>query len=299
MVFSTSVDEFREVLRHSENIIVVAGAGLSAASGLSTFREKGGLWRTLDTSSLATPSTFRSDPSLVWQFYHHRRVQALQASPNAAHRALARLAIPSFLKTLAPAASSYHLITQNVDRLSVKAIMDLTNQSTLNRAKYDSENVRLDSVIEMHGRLFDVQCTSCGHCEEDLSNPLCPALGRAEELYNSDSTQSSDIKPESIAVETLPRCHQCGELARPGVVWFDEKSQRLDEINNLVQRADLCLVVGTSSTVRPASGYAYRVQRHRGIVAVFNIEPAPGDARADFVFKGPCEVELPKVLGIT
>ncbi|KAJ4478976.1 DHS-like NAD/FAD-binding domain-containing protein [Lentinula aciculospora] len=298
MVFSTSVDDFRDVLKRSENIVVVAGAGLSAASGLPTFREKGGLWRSLETSSLATPSSFNSDPSLVWQFYHHRRVKALEASPNAAHRVLAELAIPSFLKAVAPAAKSYHLITQNVDRLSVKAVMDLINKSDMNRTSYDSDDPRLDSVIEMHGRLFDIQCTSCGHCEEDLSNPLCPALGRAEELRDSNA-QTSKIKPESIVVEELPRCRQCGELARPGVVWFDEKPRKLDEINNLVQRADLCLVVGTSSTVRPASGYAYRIQRHHGTVAVFNIEPTPGDARADFVFKGPCEVELPRVLGIT
>ncbi|KAJ3719244.1 DHS-like NAD/FAD-binding domain-containing protein [Lentinula raphanica] len=296
MVYSTSIDDFRKVLRRSENIIVIAGAGLSAASGLSTFRERGGLWRTLDTSSLATPSSFRSDPSSVWQFYHHRRVKALQASPNAAHSALAQLALPTVLRKVAPAATSYHLITQNVDRLSVKAIMALIANTNDSGAPDNARS--LDSVIEMHGRLFDVQCISCGYCEEDLSNPLCPALGRAEDLCRSDP-QKLLTKPESIPVEDLPRCPRCGKLARPGVVWFDEKSQRMDEINSLVQKADLCLVVGTSSTVRPASGFVYRIQRHGGTVAVFNIEPAPGDARADFVFKGPCEVELPKVLGIT
>lgn len=151
-----------------------------------------------------------------------------------------------------------------------------------------------------------------------MSISLCPALDQAEQSYSADpNPEKAKTKPKSIPEKELPHCRQCGKLARPGVVWFDEKSERLDEINNLVHRADLCLVVGTSSTVRsmirlnhtdrgnmlvqvrPASGYVYRVQRHHGTVAVFNIEPAPGDARATFVFKGPCEVELPNVLGVT
>lgn len=176
-------------------------------------------------------------------------VRALEASPNAAHRALAKLAIPSFLKTLAPAAKSYHLITQNVDRLSVRALEDLNQQSGLNRSKYDSDQPLMDSVLEMHGRLFDIKCTSCGHCEENMSISLCPALDQAEQSYSADPN-SEKTKPESIPEEELPHCRQCGKLARPGVVWFDEKSERLGEINNLVHRADLCLVVGTSSTVR-------------------------------------------------
>jgi len=87
---SSNIEEFRAVLRAAKHIIVVAGAGLSAASGqeyhltqdrqpsetlpgIPTFRGAGGMWRSLDAMSLATPEAFEENPSLVWQFYHYRR----------------------------------------------------------------------------------------------------------------------------------------------------------------------------------------------------------------------------------
>ncbi|KAG6906783.1 hypothetical protein DXG01_012116 [Tephrocybe rancida] len=89
---------------------------------IPTFRNGGGMWRSLDALSLATPEAFAKNPSLVWQFYHYRRAKALAAKPNDAHKLLAKLSIPIYLKTLAPEAKSYHLVTQNVDRLSINVI---------------------------------------------------------------------------------------------------------------------------------------------------------------------------------
>ncbi|KAH9942671.1 DHS-like NAD/FAD-binding domain-containing protein [Amylocystis lapponica] len=287
--------DFQTVLQRSQHIVVIAGAGLSAASGIPTFRGAGGMWRSLDATSLATPSAFEANPSLVWQFYHHRRVKALEATPNAAHDLLAKLAIPSFLKKVAPAAKSFHLVTQNVDRLSVRALNALAEQVPPEAKRADRP--RMDSIIEMHGKLFDVKCTACDHCEEDLSSPLCPALGAADAALGDYHDAGS--KENDIPLAELPHCPVCGALARPGVVWFDEKPLRLDDINSIVYKADLCLVVGTSSTVYPAAGYAYRVKRHNGVVAIFNLEPSQGDNLADFVFLGRCEVELPRALGVS
>ncbi|KAL6298006.1 DHS-like NAD/FAD-binding domain-containing protein [Sparassis latifolia] len=292
---SDSEAEFQEALRRSQHIVVIAGAGLSAASGIPTFRGTGGMWRSLDATSLATPSAFAANPSLVWQFYHHRRVKALAATPNIAHDLLAKLAIPNFLKTLAPMAKSFHLVTQNVDRLSVRALNSVAEQVPAGSKRADRP--RMDCIIEMHGKLFDVKCTTCNYCEGNLSSPLCPSLGEADAKlgdYHDAGSVANDI-PES----QLPRCPDCGALARPGVVWFEEKPLRLDDINSIVYKADLCLVVGTSSTVYPAAGYAYRVKRHNGVVAVFNLEASSGDDLADFVFLGPCEVTLPHVLGVS
>ena len=86
------LESFQKHLRHSDRVLALCGAGLSVASGLPTFRGAGGLWRSYDAVSLATPEAFESDPVLVWQFYIYRRHMALQAQPNAAHYALAALA---------------------------------------------------------------------------------------------------------------------------------------------------------------------------------------------------------------
>ncbi len=223
---------------------------------------------------------------------------------------------PTYLRKVAPTAKTFHLVTQNVDRLSVQALDALTARlsgvSTMEAPK--KRVVFPNSILEMHGKIYDVKCTQCDYCEEDLSDPLCPALVAADASFKD--YQDAGSKEINIPVEELPHCPKCNSLARPGVVWFDEKPYHLDEINTIVYKADMCLVIGTSSTVRvsiylwttfsadrvlfekvrPASTYAYRVQRHGGKVAVFNLDPSEKDEKADFVFRGPCEVILPQLL---
>jgi NAD-dependent deacetylase sirtuin 5 len=87
-----AVESFHDCIRNSKRVLALLGAGLSASSGLPTFRGAGGLWRTHSAPDLATPSAFNADPGLVWQFYSYRRHMALQAKPNKAHFALAELA---------------------------------------------------------------------------------------------------------------------------------------------------------------------------------------------------------------
>jgi NAD-dependent deacetylase sirtuin 5 len=89
---SADLESFHAHLQSSKRILALLGAGLSASSGLPTFRGAGGLWRTHDAMDLATPEAFDIDPGLVWQFYSYRRHKALKANPNKAHYALAELA---------------------------------------------------------------------------------------------------------------------------------------------------------------------------------------------------------------
>jgi NAD-dependent SIR2 family protein deacetylase len=89
---SRDIASFQEVLSSSTRILSLLGAGLSASSGLPTFRGAGGFWRNHDATVLATPEAFQRDPGLVWRFYAYRRHMALNARPNAAHYALAELA---------------------------------------------------------------------------------------------------------------------------------------------------------------------------------------------------------------
>jgi NAD-dependent SIR2 family protein deacetylase len=100
------IQAFHEVLRSSRRILALCGAGLSASSGLPTFRDAGGYWRNHDATKLATMEAFMMDPGLVWLFYGYRRHQSLIKQPNPGHKALAELAQrnPNFL-----------CLTQNVD----------------------------------------------------------------------------------------------------------------------------------------------------------------------------------------
>lgn len=103
---STDIAAFHAVLRRAKRVLAICGAGLSASSGLPTFRGAGGLWRNYESTALATPQAFARDPGLVWLFYGYRRHMALGVQPNDGHRALAALAArqPGFL-----------CLTQNVD----------------------------------------------------------------------------------------------------------------------------------------------------------------------------------------
>jgi NAD-dependent deacetylase sirtuin 5 len=103
---SSDVESFRQYLEESDRILALLGAGLSASSGLPTFRGSGGIWRNNEAVQLATPEAFRTNPGLVWQFYSYRRHMALAAQPNKAHYALAELARKK---------PNFQTLSQNVD----------------------------------------------------------------------------------------------------------------------------------------------------------------------------------------
>lgn len=128
--------------RQDMRVAVMTGAGISAESGIQTFRGANGLWRTHRIEEVASPVAFRNDPQLVWEFYLIRRKQALACEPNPAHRALAALE-----KWLAAGGGSLDLVTQNVDGLHLRA------GST--------------DVVEMHGSLLYSRCTACGEVFRD------------------------------------------------------------------------------------------------------------------------------------
>ena len=101
-----AIEDFRRCIQSSKTILALLGAGLSAPSGLSTFRGAGGLWRRYSATDLATPEAFDADPGLVWTFYTYRRHMAMSAAPNPGHHALANLARQR---------PEYMALSQNVD----------------------------------------------------------------------------------------------------------------------------------------------------------------------------------------
>ncbi|MDM7458792.1 MAG: NAD-dependent deacylase [Paracoccus sp. (in: a-proteobacteria)] len=134
-------------------ITVLTGAGISAESGLATFRAVDGLWERHRIEDVATPEAFARDPQLVHRFYNARRAAARAAEPNPAHHALVRLARHHDLT----------LITQNVDDLH--------------------ERAGSPAVIHMHGCLFQARCAACGHAwpapPQMQHDDPCPACGTA------------------------------------------------------------------------------------------------------------------------
>ena len=146
----TCIKDLREKLWGARHIAVLTGAGISAESGVPTFRGEGGLWKQFRAVDLATPEAFSRDSKLVWEFYNWRRQLVAPLSPNPGHFALAEIEsrVPRFT-----------LITQNIDGLHEKA---------------GSRN-----IIELHGNLWRVRCTRCETVTEDRRIPL-PKLPACE-----------------------------------------------------------------------------------------------------------------------
>jgi NAD-dependent deacetylase len=139
-------------------LLVLTGAGVSAESGLPTYRGAGGLWRSLPFERLASPEGFHADPALVWRFYSERRQAAVRAQPNAGHRAL--------VEAERRLGKRFLLVTQNVDGLHHRA---------------GSER-----LIEIHGRLLGTRCSGCDRPETpdetaypEGAVPRCDGCGSA------------------------------------------------------------------------------------------------------------------------
>ena len=145
-------------LEKNDVVFVLTGAGISAESGLATFRGSGGLWNGYRVEEVATPEAWEADPELVWRFYSMRRRDALAAQPNAAHLALAKM--EEQLK------DAFYLCTQNVD--------DLHERAGSHR------------VHHMHGTLFASRCVECNlpfpdkeEYENSTNMPVCRECGAA------------------------------------------------------------------------------------------------------------------------
>ena len=138
----------------SDRLFVLTGAGISAESGLATFRGSGGLWNGYRVEEVATPEAWQADPELVWRFYSMRRCDALAAQPNATHNALARIE--------EQLGDRFYLCTQNVD--------DLHERAGSRR------------VHHMHGTLFQSRCVRCespfaDQTQYELQLPTCEECG--------------------------------------------------------------------------------------------------------------------------
>jgi NAD-dependent deacetylase len=179
-----------------KHLVVLTGAGMSADSGLATFRDSGGLWEGYDINEVATVDGWHSNPEKVLEFYNLRRKQASQAEPNEGHKALVRLEQKFRVS----------IVTQNVDDLHERA---------------GSEN-----VIHLHGE-----------------------LRKARSVRNKKLVYDIGSQPINLGDKA-----DDGEQLRPDIVWFGEQVPMMEKAAEIVQQADLFIVIGTSLVVYPAAG---------------------------------------------
>ncbi|MFQ5508380.1 MAG: NAD-dependent deacetylase [Leptospirillia bacterium] len=140
------IERVRERIAGSERLAVLTGAGISAESGVPTFRGADGLWKNFRAEDLATPEAFAQDPELVWEWYGWRRSLIAECRPNPAHLALVEMEQRE--------GRSFSLVTQNVDGLHALA---------------GSED-----PVEMHGNIWKVRCTGCHQVSDDRRVPMEP-----------------------------------------------------------------------------------------------------------------------------
>jgi len=228
-------------------VVVITGAGVSAESGIPTFRGKDGYWRNLDPAKLATPEAFANNPKLVWEWYRERRQRIRSAQPNPAHQAIVKLAAR---------ADEFLLVTQNVDDLHL-------------RAESEGQRLSRDKIVQIHGDIFETRCSRCAFSQREQE-------------------------------EDLPRCTDCGELMRPGVVWFGEQLdlRKIEHVENYLARGscDVVIVAGTTAAFGYIIAWALRARDRDGQLIEVNPDPTPLSGFATHLIREPAGIALPRLV---
>jgi NAD-dependent deacetylase len=253
-------------------VLVLTGAGVSAESGIPTFRGKDGYWRNLDPTKLATPEAFARDPQLVLDWYRERRERIRSAQPNAAHEAIAKLA---------KHANDFLLVTQNVDDLHARA------------------GVPAKKTVQIHGDIFVTRCSRCDFSYAGRGGSPEPPGARA---VQPRSGRLRSIAPTSENNVALPRCPECDALMRPGVVWFGEQLpwKEVQRVENFLARGacDVVIVAGTTATFGYIVDWALRAspEHVRGQLIEVNPEETPLSQFAARLVREPAAITLPWVV---
>lgn len=196
-----------------KKIVVLSGAGISAESGIKTFRDADGLWEGHDIMEVASPIGWNKNPTLVLDFYNKRRAQLLTVQPNKAHEILAEL----------EKQFNVHIITQNVDDLH--------------------ERAGSSSILHLHGELLKVRSVAN---EKNIMH------------------WKTDVN--------IGDCDADGNQLRPHIVWFGEAVPLIEKAIEIVESADILIIIGTSLQVYPAAGLMNYVNQN---VPVYYIDPKP------------------------
>ena len=191
-----------------KNIVIFSGAGMSAESGISTFRDSNGLWENYDIQQVATPEAWAKDPELVQRFYNERRKNILAAQPNEAHRLIAELELNSPYQI--------QVITQNIDDLH--------------------ERAGSQHVLHLHGNIR-------------LAKSSGPNAQYSTEFYPINGTELN--LEQDLCTKGYP--------LRPHVVWFGEAVPAYEQAIEIVQQADIFIVIGSTLSVYPVAALIHEI----------------------------------------
>jgi NAD-dependent deacetylase len=243
MSMSEAKNMLAETVHGKGRITVLTGAGISAESGIPTFRGPEGFWtvgsREYHPQEMATFGMFTRDPEAVWVWYLYRMGLCRQARPNAGHLALASME--------SRLGDRFTLITQNVDNLHIRA------------------GSSLERTYQIHGNIFYTRCaSSCMDTILDLPDAL-----------------SSKNKGGSLTDEERERliCPACGGWLRPHVLWFDETydepNYRFNSALETAQRTRLLITVGTAGATTLPNHIVNLVYRNGGLMIDINVADNP------------------------
>jgi NAD-dependent deacetylase len=253
--------EATQAIRRARGVVILTGAGVSADSGVPTFRDPvEGLWKHYRPEDLATPGAFQRDPCLVWSWYDMRRQAVLDCHPNPGHYAIARFLLHR---------NDAVLVTQNVDGLHARALEEVSTQE-----KARGSSGAQDRMLHLHGDILTLRCSRCSYRER-----------------NRDRVDTS-------SEATLPSCRTCGALLRPAVVWFGEMLDQgvLNAAFEAAARAQVCLVAGTSAVVHPAASIPQATAQGGGSIVEVNPEETPLSRLAQWQIREGAGVALPRIL---
>ncbi|NKE34734.1 NAD-dependent protein deacetylase [Natronococcus sp. JC468] len=254
------LETLAESIRNADTAAVLTGAGVSAPSGIPTFRGDDGVWERFDEGQF-TYGRFRSDPEGFWA----DRLELQEAmfggdyEPNPAHEALAALERDGHLEAV---------LTQNTDGLHADAAAAVRGDDV------DEPRVETaDSVLELHGNARRVRCADCGR-----RRPADPVLERA-------------------ADGELPPTCDCGGVYKPDVVLFGEQlpGAVIQRARSLIRESDAFLAIGSSLAVEPAASLPRRASSSGATVGIVNLESTPCDDAADVVRREDVTEALPRL----
>jgi NAD-dependent deacetylase len=242
------------------NIVALTGAGISAESGVPTFRGKGGLWDEYSPSVYANIpgliGVFLFRPSRLKQFILDVFETIIKARPNRAHYILAEMEAEGMLNSV---------ITQNIDNLHQEA---------------DSKK-----VVELHGNIFRLRCGKCGKTtfmDKDEQKEFI------ERMKKASRSQLINL--------ILPKC-ECGGRFRPDVVLFGEslRASELEKAYSEIERADTLLMIGTSGIVYPAASLPFHAKRNKATIIEINNKKTSLSGLADHIIRERATTGLGKI----
>lgn len=260
-------------IRRCQKPIVFTGAGMSAESGIPTFRDaQTGLWAKFNPQEVASTEAFRKNPQLVWDWYVHRAEFVQKAEPNEGHRAVADM--QRVLPELA-------VITQNIDNLHQKAGSNM--------------------VLELHGSLFRLKAFVDPEeiPDPNVSHVICHVCdGYAAYEHCDPYATKEDLAAIGLKAGPVPRCPCCGAMLRPDIVWFGEPLDIniLEGAMRLADACDLMICIGSSLEVQPAASIPVRAKWAGAAIIEINPEPTGLSPYADCYLKGKAAEIMPQLL---